>query len=306
MMNQVPLVSICTTTYNREKFIGQAIESCMMQKTNFPFDMVICDNCSEDKTVEIIEEYIKKYPGKITLLKSDKNYGLMANYIKSIQSGTGKYIADCDGDDYWIDEYKLQKQADFLEANPDFVLCFTNTLIRNDETGEEKVAKINVWDVCDATQLIEHNGIEGPKYGEEINSPGHVSSIVFRNHVIESFPDWYKTCYINDMPLFLMLSKHGKAKFINDLSTVYRINPKGISTEGFTFIRDYEGSIDFFKRIDEYHDFKLRKPIKKIISEYYFKLAKIYSKNNQTYKGISNLFLSIYFNPKQIISLIWK
>ena len=116
------MVSICTTNYNRGKYIGQAIESCMMQKTNFQFDMIICDNCSTDNTVEVIESYIQKYPGKIKLLKADKNYGLMLNFIKSIEAGTGKYIADCDGDDYWTDESKLQKQVDFLEANPDFVI----------------------------------------------------------------------------------------------------------------------------------------------------------------------------------------
>lgn len=305
-MDSKPLVSICTTTYNREKYIGQAIESCMSQITTFPFDMVICDNCSEDKTVEIIEEYIQKYPDKIKLLKADRNYGLMVNYQKSLESGTGKYIADCDGDDYWIDPYKLQKQVDFLEANPDFVLCFTNTLIKNDETGEEKIAKINVWDICDASQLIEHNGIEGPKYGEEINSPGHVSAMVFRNHVINKFPDWYKGLYINDMPLFLMLSKHGKSKFINDVSTVYRINPLGISTEGFTSKKDCEGSIDFFKKINKYHDYKLNNQIKHIISVYYLKLVKIYYRQKEYYNAARCLFLANYYNINQFKKVFKK
>ena len=280
--NSIPFVSICTTTYNREKFIAEAIESCMMQKTNFSFEMVICDNCSTDKTVEVIEEYIAKYPGKIRLLKADKNYGLMLNYIKSIEAGTGKYIADCDGDDYWIDEFKLQKQVDFLEANPDYVMCFTNSYIRYNEKGEEEIAKKNLWDTCDASQIIEHNSIEGAKHGEIINSPGHISSIVFRNHVLGSFPDWYYTCYINDEPLYLMLSKFGKAKFINDISSVYRINPMGISTDGFSFEVDFKGRIGFYKNIDQFHEFKYHKQINSVISKYYLKLTKL-DFNNKKY-----------------------
>jgi len=298
-LNQ-PLVSICTTTYNREKYIGEAIESCMMQKTNFPFEMVISDNCSTDKTVEIIESYIQKFPDKIRLLKSDKNYGLMLNYIKSIEAGTGKYIADCDGDDYWIDEYKLQKQVDFLEANPDYVMVFTNSLIRYNEKGEEQVAKIKIWDTCNASQLIEHNSIEGVLYGETINSPGHISSILFRNNVLGSFPDWYYTCYINDEPLFLMLSKFGKAKFINDLSTVYRINPLGISTDGFSFETDILGRIAFYKNIDKFHEFQYHKQINSLISKYYLKLAKLYFNGNERLKAVLNLIVALRYDIRSL------
>ena len=289
-MNQLnqPLVSICTTTYNREKYIGEAIESCMMQKTNFPFEMVISDNCSTDKTVEIIESYIQKFPGKIRLLKSDKNYGLMLNYIKSIEAGTGKYIADCDGDDYWTDENKLQMQVDFLEANPDFVMCFTNNTLLNSETGETEKGVLKTWDVGDTSLLLSYNTLNKEINLNGFHCPAHVSTIVFRNNVIK-FPDWFKDLYINDEPLFFMLSKFGKAKFIDQEMSVYRMTPVGYSTQEFTYMRDWTGRIDFYKKIDAYFDGKHHKQISDIIKAYNRKIFKYYFDKKEYLKATQYL-----------------
>ncbi len=286
--NEKPIVSICTTTYNREKFIGQAIESCMMQKTNFPFEIIISDNYSTDKTVEIVESYIQKYPKTIKLLKADKNYGLMINYIKSIEAATGKYIADCDGDDYWIDEYKLQKQVDFLESNPDFVMCFTNTMQLNTLTGKEQPAKEHVWDVATTAELLTYNSIGLKNYPNDIHCPGHISSIVFRNNVLD-FPDWYKHCYINDEPLFLMLSKYGKAKFLNEFMTVYRMTPTGYSSYEFSHLHDWKGRINFYENIDRFFDRKYHKEISIVLKGYHKKISKVYFKNKQYLKSVCHL-----------------
>lgn len=290
---QLPMVSICTTTYNRGKYIGQAIESCMMQKTNFQFDMIICDNCSTDNTVAVIESYIQKYPGKIKLLKADKNYGLMINYIKSIEAGTGKYIADCDGDDYWTDEYKLQKQVDFLESNPDFVMCFTNTMQLNTATGKQNPAKEHIWDVATTSELLTYNSIGLKDYPNDIHCPGHVSSIVFRNNILK-FPDWYKDCYINDEPLFLMLSKYGKAKFLNEMMTVYRMTPTGYSSFDFSHLRDWKGRIHFYKKIDEFFDGQFKKEIAIVKRGYNLKISKFYFKSKQYIKSVGYLLKSFY------------
>lgn len=288
-----PLVSICTTTYNRGKYIGQAIESCMMQKTNFPFEMIISDNCSTDNTLEVIEVYIQKYPDKITLLKADKNYGLMVNYIKSIESGTGKYIADCDGDDYWTDEYKLQKQVDFLEANPDFVMCFTNNTLLNSETGETEKGVLKPWDVGDTSLLLSYNTLNKEINLNGFHCPAHISTIVFRNNVIK-FPDWFKDLYINDEPLFFMLSKFGKAKFIDEEMSVYRMTPVGYSTQEFTYLRDWTGRIHFYKKIDLYFERRFHSQINKIIKAYNKRIFKFYL-GKKNYIKASTYFLKTYF-----------
>jgi len=187
-MENTPLVSICSTTYNLEKYIGEALESWLSQKTNFDYEIVICDDCSKDKTVVVIESFVEKYPNKIRLLKAAKNMGMMPNYIRSLQAARGKYIAVCDGDDYWIDENKLQLQVDFLESNTDFVACLTNSYVINELTGEKKIAKHQIWDVATSKELLYHDDF----HKDNINlSPGHVSTYIFRNNLITEFPTWF-------------------------------------------------------------------------------------------------------------------
>lgn len=135
MTKQPPLVSICCVTYNHANFIAQAINGFVMQKTNFEFEIVIGDDCSTDGTYNNIEPFLKKYPGLIRVVRPPKNMGAHHNMISTTRACKGKYIAFCEGDDYWTDTYKLQKQADFLENNPDYIICCHYTRVIN-ATGE--------------------------------------------------------------------------------------------------------------------------------------------------------------------------
>src|ERR1700739_2391661 len=113
-----PLISVCMITYNHEKYIAQAIESVLAQKTNFPVELVIGDDYSTDSTRKICLDYKKKHPDILKLRFPDKNMGMMPNFIANLKECDSRYIALLEGDDYWTDPYKLQKQFDFLEANP--------------------------------------------------------------------------------------------------------------------------------------------------------------------------------------------
>ncbi len=298
MNTDKPLVSICSTTYNREKYIAQAIESWLMQKVNFTFEIVISDDCSTDNTVQIIEEYIAKYPEiKFKLLKAKKNQGFVKNSVKVYESAEGKYIAQCDGDDYWIDEKKLQKQVDFLENNPDYVMCFTNSYIYNQDTDEKRIAKVNSWDTCTTREILEeHNSLTAEKHGE-LQTLGHMSSIVFRNFIITTYPKWYYTTYMNDDTLFVMLSKFGKAKMINEVCGVYRVNNEGVSTKNFSFEKDYKGRIRFYKDLNKYLDFKYNKSINILLSKYYLKLFNLYWRQKNYFTALSSIFSILYYNP---------
>lgn len=112
-------VSVLILAYNHEKYIQRALESVMMQETTFPFEIIIGDDCSKDRTVEIVREMLKKYSGNATLVARKKNIGMNANDYDIGYRARGKYIAEVEGDDFWIDKYKLQKQFDFLEAHPE-------------------------------------------------------------------------------------------------------------------------------------------------------------------------------------------
>ena len=126
MSNKNIMVSICCITYNHENFIRDAIEGFLMQQTNFDYEIIIANDCSPDNTDSFVKKYINNHPkGKlIKYFRHDKNIGVMPNFIFALKQCTGKYIALCEGDDYWTDPYKLQKQVDFLEANLDYTICF--------------------------------------------------------------------------------------------------------------------------------------------------------------------------------------
>jgi len=136
--NYCPTVSVFMMAYNHEKYINQAIECILMQKTNFNFDIVIGEDFSTDKTRQIILDYQLKYPSKFKLLLHKKNIGAMANQMAVLKACTGKYIALCEGDDYWTDPYKLQKQVDFMDANEGYSMCGHRFQYFYQETGEFK------------------------------------------------------------------------------------------------------------------------------------------------------------------------
>ena len=125
----IPLVSIDCITYNHCKYIRDALEGFLMQRTNFPVEILIHDDASTDGTAEIIKEYEKQYPWLIKpVYQTENQYSKHNGTISKIQYGSalGKYIAFCEGDDYWTDPYKLQKQVDFLESNVWVDICPTN------------------------------------------------------------------------------------------------------------------------------------------------------------------------------------
>jgi glycosyltransferase involved in cell wall biosynthesis len=118
------IVSVCMLAYNHEKYIREAIDGVLMQKTSFPVQLVIGEDYSKDGTRIICEEYASKNPGIIRLLPSDKNHGMVPNFIRTLKACDGRYVALCEGDDYWIDPYKLQSQVDFMEKKPEYVICY--------------------------------------------------------------------------------------------------------------------------------------------------------------------------------------
>lgn len=129
---QAPLVTVRTSAYNHGPFIRQCIESVLMQKTNFPFEYIIGEDCSTDETREIVLEMAKKHPDVIRVITSDQNIGAKGNGRRTFRASRGKYMAMCEGDDFWIDEYKLQKQFDYMEKHPECGICATLGIQRDE------------------------------------------------------------------------------------------------------------------------------------------------------------------------------
>src|SRR3990167_48992 len=121
-----PLVSVKMITYNHAPFIVQAIDGVLQQKTHFIFELVIGEDCSTDGTHEIVLEYQKRYPNIIRVVTSDKNVGMKKNSYRAMKACQGKYIAYCEGDDYWHHPFKLQKQVDYLESHSECGLVYAS------------------------------------------------------------------------------------------------------------------------------------------------------------------------------------
>lgn len=288
-MTNRPFVTIASTTYNMEAYIGEAIESWLAQETSFPTEIIISDDGSTDGTCDVVRAFIKEHPN-IRLI-STGHIGKMPNFIRSLKESKGKYVALCDGDDYWIDTHKLQKQFDFMESNPEFSECFTNSYVINTDTGERKIAKTHIWDESDTKGLLTHRDDDNVQM-----SPGHTSTFFYRNQFLEDYPKWMYGDVMTDFPLYMLMSRFGKAKFINDLTSVYRHRPDGVSSKNFSFERNIRRRIYVYKNVNRDFHYRYRRIINPIIADYYFKLGKWFYKTHHKLKGLSLVLKAFTYN----------
>lgn len=266
VMSENPLVSILMITYNHELFITQAIDSILMQNINFSYEIVIGEDCSTDGTRDIIVNYKKKYGDQLKLIMQETNVGMMNNFIKTYTECTGKYIATLDGDDYWTDPYKLQKQIDFLEKNPDYAICFHNMrIIDEDQPHLTHMSNIKQKEITDINTLALGNYI-------------FTASCVFRKN-FSRIPDWFYQCPVGDYPLHLLNAQYGKIKFIDEVMGVYRVHQGGI-WENKNYSYRLEESIKMLEIIRTKFDKKINKTLNNILYDYCFELAIHSLKNN--------------------------
>jgi glycosyltransferase involved in cell wall biosynthesis len=208
-----PLLTVCLITYNHEGYVRQAIEGALSQQVNFPISITIADDCSTDGTRAILLEYKEKHPDVISLILQEKNVGPAQNWVDLITSPTSKYIAYLEGDDYWIDKNKLQKQVDFMEANNDYSFCFHQAVRLNQQTSS--------YDVYPENTITSFNAAD---FFKMITIP--MGSLVYRKAVpIEVI----KTHSHGDFLMLCSLLTHGKAYFLKEPMSVYRVHPNGVS-----------------------------------------------------------------------------
>lgn len=209
-----PFLSIVMLTYGHEKFIQQSIEGVFQQKTNFIVELIIANDNSPDETYEIVKSVISNAPSNIQInyKHHSTNLGMMRNFIWALKEAKGKYVAICEGDDYWIDSLKLQKQVDFLEANADFAVHCHNFKTQNGSIVNEEshFDTLNPATEMTISDLSKNNIIP-------------TLTAVFRNQEL-SFPDWTLQSPLGDIILFLQVVKNGKIKYLNEKMAVYRQN----------------------------------------------------------------------------------
>ncbi len=216
-----PKVAIWMITYNHEDYIAEAIESIMMQKTNFEFKLFIGEDCSTDATKEICLSLWEKYPNNIELILHPYNLGHTKNgriMYEKVFSSNADYIAMCEGDDYWTDPLKLQKQVDFLELNPEFSICSTDYCI---------LYEINK--TVSPSGLMKKLGNRRDFSLKNIITSNFIPTltVLFRNNNIV-FPDNIHLVYPGDWALHILNAQYGKIKFLPIVTAVYRKHDTGI------------------------------------------------------------------------------
>lgn len=213
-------VSVFVLTYNQEKYISQTLDSILSQNTTFSFQIVIGEDFSNDSTRLICEEYANKFGSKIKLLPClGENIGLIRNYYRTFKECKGKYIAICDGDDYWIDNSKLQKQFDFLENNKEYSIV---------HTALKCLTPDNVFNVINKTTDTKfENFVDVLSF-----NPIYSVTVFFKNFQHEDeLPHWIISLPYGDWTTYLMtLRNGGKVYFMNDITSVYRKN-LGVSSK---------------------------------------------------------------------------
>jgi glycosyltransferase involved in cell wall biosynthesis len=216
--NEKIMVSVWMIAYNHEKYIGEAIEGVLLQKVNFKIELIIGDDCSTDDTVAIIKEYQKKFPNLIKARYNSSNMGMTPNALKTFEECTGKYIAMCEGDDYWTDPLKLQTQLDFLENHEEYVSCFHNSLELIENAPERSInyCTFNESRTFCFDDLLYSNIMP-------------TQSVVFRRSLdFETYANELEKSKFLDWYLHLLNARSGKVWYINEVMGVYRINTSGI------------------------------------------------------------------------------
>jgi len=245
-------VSVLMITYNHEHFIAQALDSVLMQEVEFPYEIVVGEDCSTDATRSILLEYQKLYPDIIRLLLPEKNIGMIPNFINTFKACNGEYIALLEGDDYWISDQKLQKQIDFLESHPSCTICFNPTLVfYDDESASQHVFPAQAEGFYTIVDLLQDNFM-------------HTCSVMCRN-IIKEFPPWFYDSVVGDYPLHLLNAGCGDIGCINEVMSAYRIHSSGVWSMQFekNFKRNIIARIDLYRNVDEFYGKKFRKVIRR-------------------------------------------
>lgn len=262
-------VSVIILTYNQENFIAQAIRSAVMQQTDFPYEIIVGEDASTDRTQEIVAELAQAHPEKIRVLWRDAKVaqreravgvGGKGNFVDCLRTSSAKYIALLDGDDYWTSPHKLQKQVDFLDTHPDFAISFHRVRAVSDATNTEpEKPEQQMPGVLSVEDLL-------------VANPISACSVMFRRGLFSELPRWFHSVRFGDWALHVMNAKYGKIGCINEVMAAYRINPAGL----WSSLGPIEQRVEMIKALnyaDAYLDFKYKKQIRAAKAGWYNQLV---------------------------------
>ena len=276
--DQAVKVSVALSTFNHEAYIAQALEGALMQQTDFVYEIVVADDCSTDRTREIVREYQTRFPDRIRTLFPPENLGFAGNgiFAKLLQELRGIYVAVLDGDDYWTSSAKLQKQADFLDAHPECAMCFHNvTILWQDASQESEVfnppAQSRISTLAD---LLERQFIA-------------YCSVMFRGGVLGQLPSWFYQTTATDWVLHVLNAQRGSIGYLDDIMGVYRVHGGGVFSS-LSKIRKLESHLADYRRLDPALYRSHPEAKRRAMSRMYYELAREYQHRGDWGRAVAN------------------
>lgn len=286
-MEDLPIVSICMITYGHERFIAQAINGVLMQECDFKIELIVSNDCSPDKTDEVVQDILNTHPkaSRIKYFRHEKNLGVMPNFMFALQYCNGKYVALCDGDDYWTDPLKLQKQVDFLDANPDYVIHSANAAqleLNSDTVGENVLA-----DTTDRSFVLEDF---------LANNNLLTCTAMFRNIDYKLPSDFTKVTF-GDWFLYVILLKASGAKAYRgtELFSVYRVHSGGVMG-AMNELKHYSTHVNQILVIHKYlKNKKFNTRVKRVLNHYFLQQYRIQLKGKMYTQSLKLFFTNFKY-----------
>jgi glycosyltransferase involved in cell wall biosynthesis len=282
-------VTVLIMTYNHQRFIRQAIDSVLMQELEYPFEVLISEDCSTDGTREIVQEYAARHPGRIRLLLSEQNLHSNVVVARGIQAAQGEYIALLDGDDYWLSPLKLQKQVAFLDEHPECTVCFHQALVHHDAGDRPDW----YWTPKNHKPFSNLNDIW---MGNFIAT----CSTVFRNRAMGELPEWYSSFPITDWPLHILNAEHGLIGYIDEVLGVYRYHSGG-AYSGFSQAQKNDETYRLYHLFNTLFEYRHDRLIKAGMFEYFIDWADEYVSRGDFAKARSCFSRSLEGRPSSAI-----
>jgi glycosyltransferase involved in cell wall biosynthesis len=256
-------LSVMMITYNHGRYLAKALDSALSQRANFDYEIVVGEDCSTDGTREVLMNYNRKYPERIVALLRDQNMGAMRNFEATIASCKGEYVAFLEGDDSWLSTDKLQRQVDFLDANPNYAICCGRAKTLN-ETGTAAPA---IYPECPAgTYSIENLLSE--------NLIATCTAVCRRRAIGGVMPSWFHGLKLGDWPLFAIVATSGKIHLVDEVLAEYRVHSGGIWS-ALKEIERRQAIIEMLEAVDKYLGCRYAKIVRRTIAGSYCAMANI-------------------------------
>lgn len=267
-------ISVYCLVFNHEKYLYDALNGIVRQKTSFAYEVIVHDDASTDNSRKIIESFARNYPEIIKPVYQQENQhskgvNIFMTYI--LPEIKGEYVAVCEGDDYWTSSYKLQKQADFLDQHPEYTACVHNTIVKDMRTNKEK-------------EMYAHKKDEDILFADAVQSGGssfHTSSLMYRVKYAKNRPEFFKKAKgFGDYPLAILLTLSGRVWFFNETMSVYRKGTelswtKHHNQDMHKNALVHENIAEMLMEVNKYTEFKYDKMLQQLIlkNKYYFLLC---------------------------------